>query len=368
MVDLSINRRTMKAAVLHANSDLRYEDCPVPEPGQGEALIRVKAAGICGSDIPRVLNDGAHYYPIVLGHEFSGEVVQTGPGVTSVQPGDRVTAAPLLPCHACADCRRGDYALCRHYSFIGSRVQGSFAQYVKAPEQNLVKFAENVPWEQAAFFEPSTVALHGLMRVPYRGGEDVAVLGGGTIGILTAQWARIFGAKRVAVLDIDSDRLALARQYGADAVIHTLETDFMKKAMDLTGGRGFGYVYETAGADATMKMAFELAANKAGVCFIGTPGKDLVLPPRLLENILRREFTLTGSWMSYSAPFPGREWALTAHFMGTGALKVGSDMIFRRFPLSQAADAFALFTTPADVKGKVLLVPEQQGDPVHARP
>jgi len=189
----------MKAAVLHAKDDLRYEEYPTPQPKEGEVLIKVKATGICGSDIPRVLGDGAHYYPIVLGHEFSGEVVETGKGVTSVKPGDRVAGVPLLPCMKCDDCQKGSYSQCKFYSFIGSRVQGSFAEYVVAPERNVVKFDDSVSFEQGAFFEPSTVAFHGLNRVEYRGGEDVAILGGGTIGLFTAQWARIFGAKRVFI-------------------------------------------------------------------------------------------------------------------------------------------------------------------------
>jgi L-iditol 2-dehydrogenase len=346
----------MKAAVLHANEDLRFEQYPTPALADGEVLIRVRATGICGSDIPRVLHNGAHSYPIVLGHEFSGDVVEVGGGVTTVKVGDRATTAPLLPCHTCADCLRGDYAQCRHYSFIGSRVQGSFAEYVKAPERNVVKFDSSVSYEQGAFFEPSTVALHGLMRAGYRGGEDVAILGGGTIGLFTAQWARIFGAKRVFVFDIDNDRLALAKRLGADAAINTLEPGFMQAVAEQAGGRGFGFVYETAGADATMKLAFELAGNKAGVCFIGTPTRDLVLPPKLLENMLRKEFNLTGSWMSYSAPFPGREWELTAHYFTAGALKFDEALIFKRLPLADIWQGFELYKTPGMVKGKIMLL------------
>ena len=346
----------MNAAVLHANEDLRFEEYPTPVPGDGEVLIHVRATGICGSDIPRVLHNGAHSYPIVLGHEFAGDVVEVGANVTSVKAGDRVTAAPLLPCHKCADCQRGDYSQCKQYSFIGSRAQGSFAAYVKAPERNVVKFGDTVSYEQGAFFEPSTVALHGLMRAGYRGGEDVAILGGGTIGLFTAQWARIFGAKRVFVFDIDNDRLALAKRLGADYIVNTLESGFKESVIAQTGGRGFGFVYETAGADATMKLAFELAANKAGVCFIGTPTRDLVLPPKLLENILRKEFTLTGSWMSYSAPFPGREWELTAHCFASGALRFDDGLIFQKLPLADIWEGFELYKTPGIVKGKIMLI------------
>ncbi len=348
----------MKAAVLYAKEDLRYEDFPTPVPGEGEVLVKVKATGICGSDIPRVLGTGAHYYPIILGHEFSGEVVETGEGVTSVKAGDRVAGVPLLPCFKCEDCQKGNYSQCKHYSFVGSRVQGSFAEYVKMQEKNLVKFDDTISFEQGAFFEPSTVALHGIKCAGFRGGEDVAILGGGTIGLFTAQWSRIFGGKRVFVFDIDDDRLALARKLGADVTVNTLEPDFMEKVNTLTRGKGFGYVFETAGVDVTMKLAFELAANKSRVCYIGTPVKDLVFTPKLLENMLRKEFRLTGSWMSYSAEFPGREWELTADFFSSGTLKFVDELIFRKMPMKDIWKAFEMYKTPGLVKGKILLMNE----------
>ncbi|NLG89995.1 MAG: galactitol-1-phosphate 5-dehydrogenase [Clostridiaceae bacterium] len=346
----------MKAAVLHAKDDLRYEDYPTPKPGEGEVLVSVKAAGICGSDIPRVLGDAAHFYPIILGHEFSGEVEAVGSNVSSVSAGDRVAAVPLIPCFACSDCQKGNYSQCGNYSFVGSRIQGGFADYVVLPQRNVVKFDKTVSFEQGAFFEPSAVALHGLKCAGYEGGRDVAILGGGTIGLFTAQWASIFGAKRVFVFDIDNDRLALAKKLGADVTINTLEPGFSEIVKEYTGGKGFGFVFETAGADATMKLAFELAGNKASLCFIGTPTKALVFTPKLFENMNRKEFRLTGSWMSYSAPFPGDEWELTAHFFKNGKLKFDESLIFKKLPMEKAKEAFDMYKTPGSVKGKILLV------------
>jgi L-iditol 2-dehydrogenase len=346
----------MKAGVLYAKDDIRYEEIATPAPGSGEVLVKVKATGICGSDIPRVLGDGAHFYPIVLGHEFSGEVVEVGAGVSSVEVGDRVAGVPLVPCLKCEDCQKGDYALCKHYSFIGSRQNGSFADYVKMPEKNVVKFDKSVSFEQGAFFEPATVALHGLMCGDYHGGQDVAILGGGTVGMFTAQWARIFGAKRVFVFDIDNDRLQLAKSLGADVTINTLDKDFREQIDQYTNKKGFGFVYETAGVDITMKLAFEIAGNKSSVCFIGTPTKDLVFTPKLFENMNRKEFKLTGSWMSYSAPFPGKEWELTAHYFSTGELKFDDSFIFKKFTLEHIKVGFDMFKTPGSVKGKILIV------------
>lgn len=348
----------MKAAVVCANEDVRYMYYEEPKAGPGLVKIRVKASGICGSDIPRVLHNGVHFYPIVLGHEFSGDVVEVGEGVTSVKPGDRVSGAPLIPCMKCDDCQNGNFSLCRHYSFIGSRQQGSNADYVVIPEQNAVVFDKSISYEQGAMFEPSTVALHGLFQNDYRGGEYTAVLGGGTIGMFTMQWAKIFGAKKVVVFDISEERLELAKRLGADEAINTTEEDFKEIAMALTEGKGFSYVFETAGQVPTMQMAFELAANKASVCFIGTPHVDLSFTPSMWENMNRKEFKLTGSWMSYSSPFPGKEWKLTAHYFATGQLKFDPGFVYKKMPMSQAQEAFQLFKTPGLVKGKILLVNE----------
>lgn len=348
----------MKAAVLYANEDLRYDDYPTPETAPGTVKIRIKATGICGSDVPRVLHNGAHFFPIVLGHEFAGDIVEVGGGVEGLADGDTVSGAPLVPCLQCPDCQQGNYALCRHYSFIGSRQQGSFADYVVIPARNAVKYDPSIPYAQAAMFEPSTVALHGLFCNNYTGGGDVAVLGGGTIGLFTMQWAKIFGSRSVTVFDIDDGRLALAKRLGADFVVNTGGGGFREEAMALTGGKGFGAVFETAGAVATMHMAFELAGNKAKVCFIGTPHVDMTFTPKLWENMNRKEFALTGSWMSYSAPFPGREWGLTAHYFATGQLKFDRELIFRTYPMEKAAEAFDLYRNPSQVHGKIMLVNE----------
>ena len=349
----------MKAGVVYAKNDIRHDEIEKPAVRPGTVLIKVKYTGICGSDVPRVNGDACHFFPNVLGHEFSGVVEEIGEGVTSVQPGDRVAGVPLVPCMACEDCQRGDYSLCKHYSFIGSRQFGSFAEYVVVPEKNAVKFSEDVSFEKGAFFEPATVALHGLERTGYKGGHTVAILGGGTIGLMTMQWARIFGASQVVVFDIVNERLELAVRLGADTGVNTGEEDFMEKVSALTGGRGFDYVYETAGNTVTMRLAFQLAANKAGVCFIGTPTKELTFTVDEWENINRKEFRLTGSWMSYSAPFPGHEWELVAHYFATGELKFDDSFIYKKIPLSQIASAFEMFKTPGAVKGKILIDSEQ---------
>lgn len=349
----------MKAGVVHAKNDIRYEEIETPEVRPGTVLVKVKYTGVCGSDVPRVNGDACHYFPNVLGHEFSGVVARAGEGVTAVKPGDRVAGVPLVPCMKCEDCQKGNYSLCKHYSFIGSRQFGSFAEYVLVPEKNVVRFDDSVSFEQGAFFEPATVALHGLRRADYRGGGTVAILGGGTIGLMTMQWAKIFGAKRVAVFDIVPERLELAKRLGADCGVNSGTPDFMNEVEEITGGRGFDYVYETAGNTVTMKLAFRLAGNRARVCFIGTPTRELSFNVDEWENLNRKEFLLTGSWMSYSAPFPGDEWSLTAHYFGTGELKFDESLIYKIVPLSEIARAFEWYRTPGTVKGKILIDSEK---------
>lgn len=346
----------MKAGVLYGKGDIRYEEVEDPNVTENDVLIRIKASGICGSDIPRVLDDTAHFYPIILGHEFSGEVVEIGKNVRNIKVGDRVVGVPLLPCFECSECQKGWFSQCQNYSFIGSRRQGSFAEYIAIPERNVIKLDENISFEQAVFFEPSTIAFHALRCVDFRGGEDVLILGAGTIGIFTLQWTRIMGANFVCVADIKQERLELAKEFGADFVINTTDQNFIEKVNEITKGKGFKYVYETAGSVDTIRLSFELVSNKGHVCLIGTPTKEVTFSPQLFEKINRKEFHLTGSWMSYSTPFPGIEWELTAKYFADKRLKFSDKLIYKIFNLKDIKEAFELFKNPENVKGKVIIL------------
>ena len=154
----------MYAGVVHAPFDIRYEQTETPEPGKGEVRIKVKYTGICGSDVPRVNGNACHFFPIILGHEFSGTVDAVGEGVTSVAAGDRVAGVPLVPCMKCDDCLHGNFSLCKHYSFIGSRQNGSFAEYVVVPESNAFRFDEDVSFEKGAHGCGPRPALRGFQR------------------------------------------------------------------------------------------------------------------------------------------------------------------------------------------------------------
>lgn len=346
----------MKAAILVSDGDIRFAEKDEPKIRPGMVKVRVRACGICGSDVPRVLHGGAHFYPVVLGHEFAGDVVETGEDVTDVKVGDRISCAPLVPCRQCADCQRGDFSLCSRYSFIGSREQGGMAEYVVLPEANAVKYGGDVSYETAAMFEPATVALHGILLNGGVSGADVAVVGCGTIGIFAIQWAKLLGARSIAAFDIAKDRLDFALRMGATAAFDTREEDFDVLARKGTlGGAGFGAVFDVSGCEATIHAAFRLAANCAHVCIIGTPVKDVSFTKQMWELMNRKEFRLTGSWMSYSAPFPGMEWKLVSDYATSGRFVFDPQLIFRKYPLSRASEAFDLFRNPSQVHGKVML-------------
>lgn len=346
----------MKAGVVFGKEDIRYTDTEIPKiQNPNDVLVKVKYTGICGSDVPRVNLGTSHTFPNILGHEFSGIVEEAGSQVTRVKPGDRVAGVPLVPCFKCEACMKGNYSLCRFYSFIGSRRFGSFAEYVAVPDTNVFPFDETVGFEQGALFEPCTVALHGLRLPGFEGGGSVAVIGAGTVGLFTLQWAKIMGAKRIAAIDIDGGKLPLARRLGATDTLLSTDPRFEELSAEVTEGRGFDYVFDAAGTPETILSALSLAGGRAKICFIGTPLRNVSFTVREWEMLNRKELLATGSWMSYSAPFPGAEWDLTSHFFKTGELKYDSEMIDRIIPLSEIAGAFELFKRRGAVHGKILI-------------
>lgn len=350
----------MKAVVCYGDNLVKYEEVAQPNIATNSVKIKVKACGICGSDIPRAVGTVAHHYPIILGHEFCGVVEEIADDVTHVKKGDKVIVAPLIPCFKCEDCDNGNYSLCSNYSFIGSRQQGGMADSIVVPKQNVIKLSDNITYKQGALFEVSTVALHALFQCNYKSGGTVAVLGSGTVGVFVLQWAKILGAKKVVVFDRDEKPLELSKKLGADEVINTLDENFKEQALSLTDNKGFDYVFETAGATATMKYCYELVKKKGNVCLVGTPTREITFTPREWEQINRKEFFLTGSWMSYSAPFPGKEWEMTKEYFENGKLKFEEDIFYKAFPMKDAQLAFNMFKEDrSKVKGRVLLVNEE---------
>ncbi len=323
----------MRAVVLEENATLIEREVPAPEAGAGMVRIRVAVCGICGSDIPRVFANGARRYPLILGHEFSGVVDALGEGVRDLAAGDPVTAAPLLPCGSCAACRRGDYALCEQYGFLGSRQDGAMAEYVAVPAQNVLRLPQALPFVQAATIEPATVALHGLRRAGGVQGKSVAVIGCGMVGLYALQWAKLLGANRVMAIGRGEQGLCAARSLGANVCCRS--DDGAAQAC------GWDCVIECVGAPETIRLAWRMVDKKGTVCLVGTPKQEVSFSPSEWEQINRKECRVTGSWMSYTAPFPGREWRETIQRMEEGALRLVPGMVRAVYPMERAEEAFA---------------------------
>ncbi|MDR1077443.1 MAG: galactitol-1-phosphate 5-dehydrogenase [Propionibacteriaceae bacterium] len=300
----------MRLLQVQGPQDMPLVAAPRPVPGAGEVLIAVAYCGICGSDFPRYFDGAVHAFPQTLGHEFSGVVAETGPGVTGVAVGRRVVVAPLVPCHRCPRCQAGRPALCAQYSFIGSRRQGALAEFVTAPARNLVPLPAAVSLRDGALVEPLTVALHALGQVPLVAGATAAVFGVGVIGLLTVAALKAQGAGRVVAVDTHPDKLALAAELGADDLVLGSEVDsfFAQTAAPQLS-------VETAGHPITQAQAVAHTGPAGQVVFVGTCTRDVTFRADQFERILRGELSLHGSWMSYSDPFPGREWTAAVDLM-----------------------------------------------------
>lgn len=340
----------MRAAVLHGNADLRVEEVDDPEVGEGELLVRVAYSGVCGSDVPRLIHNGAHFYPLVLGHEFSGTVVAVGNGVEQNLIGRKVACAPLVPIFEHPQSQRGNFALGKGYSFIGSRQSGGFAEYVVMPRLNAVLLDDSIDLLAGAFMEPLTVGLHAINIMDFRPGRTTAVVGMGTIGILLMQSAKLLGAGPICAFDVDPTKLDLAKSYGADTVVDSRDEAAVSAAI---AAGGYEIVFETAGVPAAEILALKIAAGKGRVMYVGTPHVPLTLQPSEFEEINRKELTIQGSWMNYSAPFPGWEWTFGAEALGNNRIRLDG-LIDRVLPLSQAGTVPELLLSKS-VRGKIML-------------
>ena len=295
----------MKAYVLHGIGDLRLEEVPVPEPGDGEVLVRVRAMGICGSDIPRIFRTGAHIHPLIPGHEFSGIVEQTGKGVDESWMGERVGVFPLIPCGDCSPCRQRQYELCRHYNYLGSRTNGGFAEYVSVPERNLIGLPAWMPLETAAMLEPMAVAVHGIRRAGRKENASVAVCGLGTVGLLTAMFLKAEGCRSLFVIGNKDIQREKARQIGIDEVFFCDIRDQEPGSWlaRRTGGEGVSLFFDCVGTPDVLNLAIRSCHVNGVIQAVGNPVSDMTLEKDVYWKILRNQLTIQGTWNS---SFTGR--------------------------------------------------------------
>lgn len=335
----------MKCCVLHAPGDLRCEYRNIPEVEPGELLVRVHNCGICGSDIPRILINGTYHYPTIPGHEFSGEVI--GDTDEDFPEGTKVVIAPLIPCFRCEACENGHFGQCDHYGFLGSRRDGGFAEYVSVPKVCLLRCPDSVSYEEAAMIEPAAVALHGLYSGNLIAGESVTVFGCGTLGLLCIELAKCMGAFPIIALDIIDDKLKLASELGADICLNSGKSGWLDQLLKKTNG-GTDVACETAGTALTQTKILQTVRKNGKVVYLGTAHDDVILKPREFEHIVRDEIHIVGSWNSYSAPYPGKEWRTCIQWLTEGKLYF-RPLITRRIYLE---DVFSSIKETAKNPGK----------------
>lgn len=353
------NRGVMRAVRLHAPGDVRCEEVPVPEIQPDEVLLKVQAVGICGSDPARVMKKGTYSYPMTLGHEFSGEVVEVGQAVSGVKVGARVTVAPLIPCMECPYCQVGSYQLCEDYSYYGSRVNGALAEYVAVKAANLLELPDEVDYETGACTDPAAIALHAIRRSGLQVGDHLVVVGAGLIGLFALQWGRLMGARHIVAIDVFPQKLDVASHLGATHVVDASTTDPVAAVMEITENQGAHVVIELAGLPKTQEQSVRMARKQGTVVLCGISTEDLTLPTSTVERILRRELAVKGAWNSYFAPLPLNEWQTTLHYMASGQL-VSKPAVSHRLSLEETPAIFPKIWERREFVHKVMVFPNGQ--------
>jgi L-iditol 2-dehydrogenase len=326
----------MKALQLVAPSELAVVDLPQPEPASGEVRLRVKACGICGSDIHGMDgSSGRRIPPIVMGHEASGTVDAVGEGVTAWKPGDRVTFDSTVWCGECGYCREGRVNLCDSRQVVGVscaefRRDGAFAEFVTVPQRILHRLPEGLSFEEAAFAEPVGVALHAVHRAGNVSGATVLVVGAGLIGLLVIQALKHAGAGKVIAVDLDEGRLKLARELGADEAYLPAEVPVLQADIAM----------EVVGAAPTVDLAVRSVRKGGKVVLVGNLSPNVPLP---LQIVVTRELDVLGS-CAIAGEYPE---ALEA--IACGAIRV-KPLITASVGLGKGADAFAKAKAPGALK------------------
>ena len=342
----------MIGAYFLGNQCIETRPLVLPEPGEGQVLVKISACGVCGTDV-HIYHGGKGSAevvpPVILGHEFSGHIVKLGSGVTGLEEGQLITVDPNIYCGKCRPCRQGQKQMCHHMRAVGVNMDGGFADYCLVPYAQCVPVPEGTDPELAALAEPLACCLHGIDRVGIRPGENVLVIGGGTIGQIMLQLARLAGAAKVVLSEPVEIRRELAVRLGADAAIDPLHEDLPQRLSELLSRDGADVVIECVGNPRTSAQAIDAAAGCGRVMLFGVPNPDAVLQTKM-HPIFQKELTIMGSFVNPDTH--SRAVAL----LSSGQLKL-KELITHRFPVSQLEEAIKMQTGTQSIK--VLVKPEE---------
>lgn len=326
----------MKALLLTAPTQLELVDFPNPAPADDEVLVRVRACGICGSDIHGWDGStGRRRPPLIMGHEASGEIAATGPQVKRWKVGDRVTFDSTISCGQCQYCRSGQVNLCDNRRVVGVapveyRQHGAFAEYVALPARILYPLPDQLTYEQAAMIEPVSIAIHAVGRVKIAPTDTVVVVGSGMIGLFVIQALRWAGAARVIAVDLEDKRLALARELGATDTINSGQGDPVAEIHRLTNGRGADLAFEVVGISPTLNLALAALRRGGSAVLVGNLSAKTEFP---MQAVVTRELTVYGTCSSAG------EYPLCLDLIAKGAIRV-EPMISAVAPLDDGIEWF----------------------------
>jgi len=343
----------MKALVLERYNHLVYKNVPRPVLGADDVLVQVKACGICGSDVHGMDGStGRRIPPLIMGHEASGVIAEVGSNVKQYQPGARVTFDSTVYCGACFYCRRGEINLCDHRRVLGVscdeyRQDGALAEYVAVPQHILFMLPDKISFAQSAMVEPCSVALHAVAGTPVSLNDTAVVVGAGIIGLLVIQTLRVAGCGQIVAIDLQPERLALARQLGADMGLGPGKDDIIALIGKMTANRGADLVIDAVGINASLETALSSLRKGGALTLIGNLSTQVELP---LQSVVTGEITLRGSCASRG------EYPAALDMIARGAINVDA-LISAEAPLSEGAQWFQrLYQKEKDLL-KVILVP-----------
>jgi len=344
----------MKAVVKYAKGKgmIEIQDVPEPKIKEDEVLIEVKAVSVCGSDL-HIYHDSHPYWPpVILGHEFSGVLVEVGKGVKGWKVGDRVVSETRTgSCGICFTCQSGFPQVCEQKRPFGIGVNGAYTKYVAAPAKLLHHLPENVPFEVGAMIEPVAVCVTAILeRCSLQAGDSVVIIGPGPIGLISLAIAKATGARMVGITGRSSAagiRFEKAKELGADIIINTDHEDPILRVMELTNGLGVDMLIETSGNEKAIRQSFETVRRLGRVCALGITGKPEISIPfdRGIFKALRFDFCFSSSWTA---------WEKAISLIAKGKLAV-EKLITHKLPLEQWEKAFHLLESRQ--AAKVILIP-----------
>ena len=335
----------MKASRLYNPHNLRLEEVPEPVLDKDSVLIRVRAMGVCGSDLHIYNGDRVVPYPHILGHEFAGDIVQVGAKASHLQIGQRVTAEPNYWCGKCVYCQSGHRNLCVSRVPLGVDIDGAQAEYVQVPAQYIWSLPDSVSYTQGALVEPLTVSLHCVRKSRAQVGDTVAIMGCGSIGLLALLCAKAAGCRVVAV-DVVPDKLEFARKLGADEIVNSREADPVNVVKQMTGGLGPDVVLETAGVPPVPDQAVAMVKSGGRVMFVGLTTKPAQFAP---ITVVRREVEISGSYIYHAGEF-----GQSIHLISSGQINVLS-VVGLTADLAGAQDVYEQLLAGKAVKGLITI-------------